>query len=76
MEEKMKLLMDIACHWALSGGNVKTVTVMGDTWMDRLSDAGSIPASSTPEPLHSGSFFAGNLELGNERAFDLTNLFW
>ena len=47
MEEKMKLLMDIACHWALSGGNVKTMTVMGDTWMDRLSDAGSIPASST-----------------------------
>jgi len=47
MEEKMKLLKHIACLWTLCGGNVKAKTVMGDTWMDRLSDAGSIPASST-----------------------------
>ena len=32
--------------WRADGGNVKTMTVMGDAAMDRLSDAGSIPARS------------------------------
>ena len=42
----MKLLKTAACHPASVGGNVKRMTVMGDAWMDRLSDAGSIPARS------------------------------
>lgn len=43
----MKLLRAAACHPAVVWGNVKRMTVMGDAWMDRLSDAGSIPARST-----------------------------
>ena len=42
----MKLLKAGACHPAPDGGNAKRMTVMGDARMDRLSDAGSIPARS------------------------------
>ena len=43
----MKLLKLTACHLAVGGGNVKKMTVMGDAAMNRLSDRGSIPLSST-----------------------------
>ena len=46
-KEFMKLLKSEACHPAPDGGNVKRMTVMGDAWMDRLSDRGSIPLRST-----------------------------
>ena len=47
----MKLLKAGACHPAPDGGNAKRMTVMGDARMDRLSDAGSIPARSTKMSL-------------------------
>ena len=53
----MKLLKSEACHPASDGGNVKRMTVMGETWMDRLSDAGSIPARSMKK-RGAGLFFS------------------
>ena len=57
----MKLLKAGACHPAPDGGNAKRMTVMGDARMDRLSDAGSIPARSTKMSL---------LELFDPKKFD------
>jgi hypothetical protein len=43
----MKLPIIRACHPAQIKGNFNRMTVMGETWMNKLSDAGSIPAWST-----------------------------
>ncbi len=42
----MKLLRSKACSSAVGQGNVSRRTVMGEAWMDRLSDRGSIPLRS------------------------------
>ena len=47
----MKLLKSAAYHLASDGGNVKEMTVMGDAAMERFSDRGSIPLSSTIKGL-------------------------
>lgn len=43
----MKLLKLAGCQFPASGGNVKELTVIGDTSVEGFSDAGSTPASST-----------------------------
>ena len=46
--------LPISCCSAAYGGNVKRMTVMGDAFMEELSDRGSIPLRSIPEkPLKS-----------------------
>ena len=42
----MKLLKPTVRHQTVGGGNFKMMTVMGDAWMDGLSDRGSIPLRS------------------------------
>lgn len=61
----MKLLKSAACHLASDGGNVKEMTVMGDAAMERFSDRGSIPLSSTKkDPWFSKDlFFLLNIDL-------------
>ncbi|MBZ4663016.1 MAG: hypothetical protein JG776_698 [Caloramator sp.] len=43
----MKLLKSESCQWESDGGNVKTLTALGDAWMATPSDRGSIPLAST-----------------------------
>lgn len=50
----MKLLnSEVRCRTS-DRGNVKTAAVMGDTGMDRFSDRGSIPLSSTLKKCGAG----------------------
>ena len=42
------------------GGNVKIATVMGDAAMNRLSDRGSIPLSSTKKALSDNNLLFDN----------------
>lgn len=51
----MKLPIAQACLLACARGNDKKQTVMGDAIMEELSDAGSIPASSTKTDAKRGS---------------------
>ena len=55
----MKLLKSAACHLASDGGNVKEMTVMGDAAMERFSDRGSIPLSSTLDNVGFSLFYKG-----------------
>ena len=53
----MKLLRGKACHSALSRGNGKRLTVMGEVLMDGLSDRGSIPLISMEKIKDNGMVF-------------------
>lgn len=43
----MKLLKSESCQWESDGGNVKTLTALGDAWVSLPSDRGSTPLAST-----------------------------
>lgn len=43
----MKLLKQLSCHWENCGGNVKTVTALGEAFTVTPSDRGSTPRTST-----------------------------